>query len=385
MIKQSKNKKYEAGRIMRFEDGREFAYLYHDDENNLVLYSVSDRIKLNLGKNFPFKDIYNQYVTEEYSAEALRFLQEETKRIKHKSAKMVKVEQKEKETERKKYEAGRIVRLEDGREFAYLYHDNADNLILYSISDKVKFSPDKNFPFEDIYSKYIVNEYSTEVLEFLEEEDKRKDYLLKVLKGGMKFIGLENDVFTFLRFKNEDVAICYCDGATYAHPLAEIKLFLVNKTDSTYIRLLEPIETIEEYNLLENKERVAIAVNFCRDLVFLTKGNFEILEIGNIVEGQAYYCEEEDNYKLIGLEIKYKYNSQGCSVVNVGFFPIYVDESIPEYYPISFTESYRETFGAQGYENGLGDKVEIHKVLIPKEKLKDVDIDCRIDNRIAIM
>ena len=152
---------------------------------------------------------------------------------------------------------------------------------------------------------------------------------------------------------------------------------MTGKFDKDYINHLTVVETKKEYNSLTNEEKVRIAINYCKQCYNQDDDTeFEILEIGNIISGEAFYHEVDAYYELIGLQIKlkYKFDFQEDFTTEIGFFPIYTGK-LPDYYPISFEESYGNLdFNENSYTNGCGDEIEVDKILVKKDKLDKIAI-----------
>lgn len=249
-----------------------------------------------------------------------------------------------------------------------------DKLTVFSIKDKkkVSFKVSKSL-FNKIYSSSPA-EISQETIEFaLKEEKERKDFL-KQLKPGVKFLGVDNKEYTFLKTKGKKI-VFYENNDEFSANVEFIKE-LTGEFDCEYINHLSVVETKKEYNALTNEEKVRIAINFCKDCYKQEGTEFEILEIGNIISGEAFYHEVDDYYNLIGLQIKFKYkfDFQDDFTTEIGFFPIYIGK-IANYYPISFEESCGGmNFKEHSYTNGFGDNFEVHEILVKKDVLDKITI-----------
>ena len=96
---------------------------------------------------------------------------------------------------------------------------------------------------------------------------------------------------------------------------------------------------------------------------------FNILRIGRLLEGTAYYHEVEAYYNCVGFEVEYEANFDlggefGVTELekNVGFFSVWIGKTHPMA-PLSFEESYQELGKVHKFHNGLGDHIEIKKEL----------------------
>ena len=270
------------------------------------------------------------------------------------------------------YELGRVLSFNNAKWGFIDYKDG--RLIVFSIKDKKKvaFKISESL-FNNLYSNSSY-ETSQETIDFALNEEKEREALLSQLKPGVVFIGSDNKEYTFLKFKGKQV-IFYDNTNEFSAKVGFIKS-LTGKIDDTYIDHLSVVKTKKEYKSLTNEEKVKIAVNYCRDCYSHEGTEFEILEIGNIISGLAYYHEVDDYYNLIGLQIKFKYkfDFQDDFSTQVGFFPIYIGR-IADYYPISFEESFGNLdFKEYSYTNGLGDKLEVEEILIKKETLNKITV-----------
>lgn len=241
-----------------------------------------------------------------------------------------------------------------------------------TIKDKNKLTFKVDEPtFKRFY--LLSSETSQEVIDFALNEEMERKSLMNKLKAGVKFIGSNAEEYTFLRFKGKKVNFYKGNDEFSANP--EFIQSLTGEFDDDYINHLGLIETKKEYNSLTNEERVKIAINFCKDCYNQEGTGLEILEIGNIVSGEAFYHEVDACYNLIGLQIKFKYKFDFQEDYNteVGFFPIYTGK-LPDYYPVLFEESFSVDFTADSYTNGYGDEIEIDKILVTKDKLDKIAI-----------
>lgn len=270
------------------------------------------------------------------------------------------------------YQLGKVLSFNKNK-WGFIDYNNG-KLVVYSLKDKKKvvFKLSKSL-FEDLYSKSS-NEVSQETVDFALQEELEKENMLSKLKAGAIFIGNDDNKYTFLKFKGKKV-IFYNSDDEFSAKIDFVKS-VTDEVDDSYLEHLMVVDTKKEYNSLTNKEKVQIATNYCKECYNQEGTEFEILEIGNIISGIAYYHEVDDYYNLIGLQIKFKYkfDFQDDYTTQVGFFPIFTGK-IADYYPVSFEESYGNLdFEEHSYENGLGDKINVDKILIKKEILNKVTV-----------
>ena len=270
------------------------------------------------------------------------------------------------------YELGRVLSFNNAKWGFIDYKDG--RLIVFSIKDKKKvaFKISESL-FNNLYSNSSY-ETSQETIDFALNEEKERQSLLSQLKPGVIFIGSDDKEYTFLKFKGKKV-IFYNNSDEFSAKVDFIKS-VTDEIDSTYLDHLDVVKTKKEYKSLTNEEKVKIAINYCKGCYNQEGTEFEILEIGNIISGLAYYHEVDDYYNLIGLQIKFKYkfDFEDDFTTEIGFFPIYIGR-VADYYPISFKESYGNLdFKEHSYVNGLGDKLEVEEILIKREILNKVTV-----------
>lgn len=270
------------------------------------------------------------------------------------------------------YELGRVLSFNNAKWGFIDYKDG--RLIVFSIKDKKKVAfKISESSFNNLYSRSS-NETSQETIDFALNEEKERQSLLSQLKPGVIFIGSDDKEYTFLKFKGKKV-IFYNNSGEFSAKVDFIKS-VTDEIDSTYLDHLDVVKTKKEYKSLTNEEKVKIAINYCKGCYNQEGTEFEILEIGNIISGLAYYHEVDDYYNLIGLQIKFKYkfDFEDDFTTEIGFFPIYIGR-VADYYPISFEESYGNLdFKEHSYVNGLGDKLEVEEILIKREILNKVTV-----------
>lgn len=264
------------------------------------------------------------------------------------------------------YQLGRILKFNQ-KEWAFVSFEKG-SLTVYSLptKEKARFRLTKA-KFDGLYS-VSSGEISQEVVDLvLAEEAKRKE-MIKSLKTGMKFIGSDDGEYYFLNLARTKLTFYDKTGEKYTAKVGFIK-DVTNEIDEDYLNHLDVVTTKKEYNALTDKEKVHVALNYLKSSYGSEGTEFEILELGNVISGVAYYHEVDDFYDLIGLQIKFKYkfDFQDEFSTDVGFFPIYIGK-IADYYPVSFEESYSNMdFNEHTYYNGCGDKIEVDKILISKE------------------
>lgn len=271
----------------------------------------------------------------------------------------------------KKYELGRILKF--NKVDWGLIDYSKGKLIAFSIKDKRKASFTVNpSKFEQIYAQSSANVISQETIDFVVEEEKQKKELLNGLKRGVKFIGTDDKEYMFLKFKGK--RIVFVEGNDKYSANVEFVKSLTGKMYDNYMDYLTPVYTKKEYKSLSNIEKVKIAINYLKACYGHEDTKFEILELGNIISGEAYYHEVDKYYNLIGLQIKfkYKYNFMDDFETQVGFFPIYTGK-LPDYYPVSFEESYGDLdFNENSYTNGCGDHLKYYEILIKKDEIENI-------------
>ena len=111
---------------------------------------------------------------------------------------------------------------------------------------------------------------------------------------------------------------------------------------------------------------------------------YNILNLGRLLEGSAYYHEVDEFYRCVGFEVEIEsqieFENQGKLIVgklekSVGFYSIWVGKSHSTS-PINFEEGYRPLGESHRFDNGCGDHIEVIKELLP---LKDVQEFARIN------
>lgn len=273
------------------------------------------------------------------------------------------------------YQLGRVLNFNQS-EWGYISYEK-NILTVYNLKEKnkVAFKLDKS-TFDRIYSASSPSNVSEETVNFALKESLEKGAFIKSLKAGVKFIGNDNQEYTLLKVKNDKIEF-YKGKEEYKAKIGFIKN-LTGDFDDDYINHLNVVTTKKEFKALTNEEKVKIAINYLKGSYSQDdKTEFEILEIGNIISGYAFYHEVDKYYELIGLQIKFKYkfDFQKDFTTEIGFFPIYIGR-IPSYYPISFEESFGNLdFTEHRYENGLGDNIEVDKILIKKSVLDKIDFN----------
>ena len=261
------------------------------------------------------------------------------------------------------YELGNILSFNNS-EWGLLEYKSS-RLAVYSITEKRKYVftlPSDTF--KALYSKST--EISQERIDFALDEANRLTKLKKKLRPGVKFIGIDDKEYTFMRF-NRNKMEHYSRDIDYIATIEFIK-YLTGDIDESYVSRLEPVTSKKEFNALSDEDKVKTALNSFKDYTKHKSDEVEILDIGNIISGYAYYHEIDDYYELYGLQVKFK-DKFGSTV---GFFPIYIGKA-KDSYPISFDDSFSKIpFDEHRYENGLGDKFTVDKILIPKRKLSKI-------------
>jgi hypothetical protein len=141
-----------------------------------------------------------------------------------------------------------------------------------------------------------------------------------------------------------------------------------------------------EYSLFKTKATAtnkAYLVEAIKLLLSNLEGNkrdykvYNILNIGRLLEGEAYYHEVDQYYRCVGFEVEIEsqieFQNQGKVIVgdlekSVGFYSIWVGKSHSAS-PITFEEGYRDLGECHRFDNGLGDHIEVMKEIV---SLKDV-------------
>lgn len=270
------------------------------------------------------------------------------------------------------YELGKVLKFNNA-EWGFIdYKKGVLSVFSFEDKKKVNFKLDSS-TFKRIYSNAL-DKVSQETINFALNEEKERDNLLKQLKPGVKFIGSDDKEYTFLRLRGKKVEF-YEGNDTFTAKIEFIKS-LTGEFDNDYINHLSVVNTKKDYKALTNEEKVKIAINYFKSCYNQEGTEYEILEIGNIVSGEAFYHEVDEYYNLIGLQIKFKYrfDFKGDFNTETGFFPIYIGK-IPNYYPVSFEESYGSSdFKEHSYTNGCGDEIEVHEILVNKSALDKISI-----------
>lgn len=271
----------------------------------------------------------------------------------------------------KKYELGRILKFNKS-EWGFISYSKRV-LSAFSLSNKeVSTFKIDSATFNKIYSMSSDGVVSQETIDYVKLKEKEEKDLIKSLERGVVFVGTDNERYTFIGFEGKKIAF-FDNKDSYSAGIKFVSA-VTNDFNSDYINHLEPVTTKKEFKALSLDEKVAIAVNYLNSSYAGDGDKCEILDFGNILEGEAYYHEDGDSYTLIGLEIKYKYKFDFMEdfKFDVGFFPIYIGK-LPEYYPISFSESYGELeFENNFYSNGGGDSIEYFVKLIDKKEIDKV-------------
>lgn len=111
--------------------------------------------------------------------------------------------------------------------------------------------------------------------------------------------------------------------------------------------------------LIKNLEHIAAETGY---------ETFEVIRVGRFIEGQAYYHEVDEFYTCVGFEAEIEtsidFGDQGISdpTRDVGFYSIWIGRAHSAA-PFTFEESYRPFGDCDRFENGLGDRFEVRKVL----------------------
>lgn len=104
---------------------------------------------------------------------------------------------------------------------------------------------------------------------------------------------------------------------------------------------------------------------------------FNILNIGRLMEGQAYYHEVDQYYNCIGFEIEvetqFEFSNGEVSELekNVGFYSIWVGKS-HSCSPFTFEESYQDLGVSHRFDNGLGDHISITQEIMSLEEVQEI-------------
>lgn len=271
----------------------------------------------------------------------------------------------------KKYELGRILKFNES-EWGFVSYSKGV-LTAFSLKDKdVSSFKINSVTFNRIYLMSNEGVVSQEAIDYIKLKEKTEKDLIKSLNRGVVFIGTDGSKYTFIRFEGKKILFFNNEGSYTAN----IKFvdYVTDDFNSDYMNYLEPVKTKKDFKALSLEEKIAIAVNYLNDCYSKDGEKCEVLDFGNILEGEAYYHEVDKSYTLIGLEIKYKYKFDFMEdfKFDVGFFPIYIGK-LPNYYPISFDESHGDLeFRNNSYSNGCGDSIEYFVNLIDKKEIDKV-------------
>lgn len=264
------------------------------------------------------------------------------------------------------YQLGRVLEFNRAK-WAFVSFEKG-SLTVYSLStkEKAKFKLTKA-KFDSVYSASS-GEIAQEIVDLVLEENAKRQEMINSLKIGMKFIGSDNEEYHFLNLVRNKVTFYDTKGEKFTAKIEFIK-DITDEIDENYLNHIDVVTTKKDYKALTDKEKISIALNYFKSCYGEDGTEYEILELGNIIIGEAFYHEVEKYYELIGLQIKfkYKYDFEKDFSTSVGFFPIYIGK-VADYYPVYFQESYGNLdFNEHNYSNGCGDEIEVDKILVSKE------------------
>lgn len=153
------------------------------------------------------------------------------------------------------------------------------------------------------------------------------------------------------------------------------------------------LETKSEYDIILTKSKLFPATTADLIRIGLTsfKRNFkdfdsyEIIEVGAVVNGQGYYHEMNEYFKVKGLLIKYKntllIGDKLIESEDIGFFATEIGlRDLKNCCPFNFDEAFCSDFErVNRIGNGIGDHVDVSKVLVSRElvkkELENIDLE----------
>jgi hypothetical protein len=105
---------------------------------------------------------------------------------------------------------------------------------------------------------------------------------------------------------------------------------------------------------------------------------FNIVKIGRLLEGVAFYHELDQYYNCVGFEVEVE--SQFCNPIDgfvgelerqVGFYSLWCGKSSP-HAPVTFEMGYLAIGTVYKFDNGLGDHLEVSKVIYTMEEIQAI-------------
>lgn len=104
---------------------------------------------------------------------------------------------------------------------------------------------------------------------------------------------------------------------------------------------------------------------------------FNVLNIGRLMLGEAYYHEVDEYYNCVGFEVEvetqFDFGEGRVSELekSVGFYSIWIGKSHPAS-PFTFEESYQPLGKAHRFDNGLGDHIQVIDEIISLDEMQEI-------------
>lgn len=152
-------------------------------------------------------------------------------------------------------------------------------------------------------------------------------------------------------------------------------MYYKTKNELYSAKLEDKIDRLLKINALSCNQSIK---KFMKDKSFCLNDIKERnLEIGALVEGEAYFHEEDEYYDVIGFIVKAETEFRGVRSIQYGFRSIYFGKC-NEYAPVDFDDG-TSIDNESTYGNGLGDFVEITDVLVTKKEVNRIIKENNID------
>lgn len=144
---------------------------------------------------------------------------------------------------------------------------------------------------------------------------------------------------------------------------------------------------IMEYSLYKTK-KIAADKNNLEEAIKLVYKNlksiqkeyevYNVKRFGRLLEAEAYYHEVDQYYRCVGFEVEIESqfsfgegNKLSDLETTVGFYSIWIGKSHSAA-PITFEESYNPFGESNRFDNGLGDRVNVIKVIASKDEVQKI-------------
>lgn len=143
---------------------------------------------------------------------------------------------------------------------------------------------------------------------------------------------------------------------------------------------------IMEYSIFNQKgyaikkDNLGAAIKLVMTNIESQKSSYDklnILSFGRLLEGRAYYHEEDAFYNCLGFEVevekqfRWDENVEEPIFTEVGFYSIWKGKS-SSYAPVLFTESSGGLGKAYKFSNGCGDHIDISKEIYTMVEVQEV-------------